>query len=480
MEDEKPGEPQYLKPRISYEAYKFESPNGNDEMYKKIANNFLFYLKKEKRKLLNIIPGFRIKPIDKIPKISAYLSIYNDSDILDAALNSIRPYVDELIVIDGAYEWMAPFLRASGRDPERSDESVYEKLRSSGIPYKIISKVWKNEVEKRIFGFSETKNRYVMRIDADEVIFFDDAALRSFFNSNCAVAEMFMPTYVAPGFVIKGRTIIDYFRGFPRQCFLFDKSKISAEEHLRYLWLVLTVDLLPELNQKTKIYSVFERPISFCAHLTNWRYVESSASRSSFYTMNWMRENGAPWIKHLQGNPISNFESFFEIIPPSIFLEVMRNGAFIQGDILLKSGEKLAPSPLDLADEKIFSGLYKKYLDNLSDRVSLIQKRGSHTLLNYPMYFDISTVDGLKKLASNDEIAIEFSCQINAATVSIFTFNNCAPFSSESHISYKISGFSLLFKIPPIEYDEFILRKAIKICVSSDTAETYSASFKFL
>jgi tetratricopeptide (TPR) repeat protein len=43
-------------------------------------------------------------------KFSAYLSVYNDWDILEPALRSIRPFVDELVVVDGGYRWMAEFL----------------------------------------------------------------------------------------------------------------------------------------------------------------------------------------------------------------------------------------------------------------------------------------------------------------------------------------------------------------------------------
>jgi hypothetical protein len=35
-------------------------------------------------------------------KFSAYLSIYNDWDILPSALRSVASYLDELVVVDGA------------------------------------------------------------------------------------------------------------------------------------------------------------------------------------------------------------------------------------------------------------------------------------------------------------------------------------------------------------------------------------------
>ena len=54
-------------------------------------------------------------------EFSAYLSIYNDWDILLPALKSVAAHVDELVVVDGAYQWMEPYLKAIGGDPAKSD-----------------------------------------------------------------------------------------------------------------------------------------------------------------------------------------------------------------------------------------------------------------------------------------------------------------------------------------------------------------------
>ena len=122
-------------------------------------------------------------------KFSAYLSIYNDWDILPHALASIKDHIDELIVVDGAYEWMDSYLRALGKDPMRSDQRVYESLEKSGIDFKIISRSWKNEIEKRMAGYDACSNRYVYRVDADEIMFFYDGAIESFLETDKAVAE---------------------------------------------------------------------------------------------------------------------------------------------------------------------------------------------------------------------------------------------------------------------------------------------------
>lgn len=438
-------------------------------MYLKIIKNLSFYLNKEKRKLLNFIPRSQTRLSGVRPKISAYLSIYNDADILDMALKSVLGYVDELIVVDGAYEWMAPFLRSTGRNPLKSDDIIYQKIQASGIPYKVINKIWKNEVEKRIAGFEATSLQYVMRIDADEVLMFDDAALNGYFASGCAVAEMYMPNYAAPGWVIQGTRLIDKYRTYPRQSLLFDRSRISSSEHLRYLWLVLTADQLPDDHKKQKIFPVYEFPIAFCAHLTNWRYVESSAIRSSFYTMNWMRQNGAPWINEIGKNKIQNFDKFFDIVPPHIFLEVMRGGIIVQGDIYIKPLEKLSKTPLTEIQEKSFASIYFYFLKKLMERVLEIKVNGSFALSGYSFFVDISIWETIHQIAPNGLLKLEFSESISVIEICLHELCAFSPFSRKKALQFDLRDKAVSIDLRSISKGSAVLRRSLEINMKSDT-----------
>jgi glycosyltransferase involved in cell wall biosynthesis len=446
-------------------------------LYIKILKNLSFYLNKERRKLLNLAPFFQRKPGKDFPKISAYLSIYNDADILDVALNSIAKYVDELIVVDGAYEWMAPFLEATGRNPLQSDSAVYEKIDASGIPYKVINRIWKNEVEKRIAGYEATTHQFTMRVDADEVIVINDENLQKFFASGCALAEMYMPNYAAPGWVIQGKRLIDKYRTYPRQSLLFNKAKISSKEHLRYLWLVLTADELPNSGQRQKIFPVYEKPVAFCAHLTNWRFVESSATRGSFYTMNWMRQNGAPWVKEIGARKINNFQQFFNYVSPDNFLEIMRNGIIVQGDIQLKKHEKLSKTPLTDIQESVFSGLYKDFLKKLQSRVLDILKQGSIALIGYPLYIDLSMEDTLAKIAPDGYLRIKFSEPLASVQVRLLTLHKKAPFSVTRFIPYVIEVDIIVIDISCVRSVDNYLRRTIELQIASKSRESPLVSF---
>ena len=113
-------------------------------------------------------------------RISGYLSIYNDWEILEEALASLVPYLDELVVIDGAYAWMLPYVSALGHNPERSDARVYDILASCGIPYRVIAGTWENELQKRMAGYDACAHRYAWRFDADQILLVDEYALERF------------------------------------------------------------------------------------------------------------------------------------------------------------------------------------------------------------------------------------------------------------------------------------------------------------
>jgi len=242
-------------------------------------------------------------------KFSAYLSIYNDWNILPIALRSIADRIDELVVVDGGYEWMLPFLQATGRNPEKSDRRVYDAIASCGVRTRFISRIWKNELEKRMAGYAACQNRYVYRVDADEIMFFDDIALERFLSAGGAVAEMDMPMMIAPGWMASTKPIA-------RQGLLFDRQRIETDIHLNYLWLDLRADTLPRAAERPS--EVFSEPIAFNAHLSEWRHWETAINRAAFYALNNMRGRGVPWLTEFRNKPLSSvrWERTLALAPP--------------------------------------------------------------------------------------------------------------------------------------------------------------------
>jgi hypothetical protein len=74
--------------------------------------------------------------------ISGYISVYNDWDILEHALQFVIPYIDGLIVVDGGYRWIAHISRQlavtasaplTGSPPKSSGDRGITSCRS-GLP----------------------------------------------------------------------------------------------------------------------------------------------------------------------------------------------------------------------------------------------------------------------------------------------------------------------------------------------------------
>jgi len=406
-----------------------------------------FYLKRDARKIfLRHIPLFRKGLPRERFKVSAYLCIYNDWDILGAALDSIADHVDELIVVDGAYEWMVPFLAATGCDPCRSDQRVYDAVIASGIPFRRINRTWKNEVEKRVAGYGACSHRFVLRVDADEVLFFNEKNLEAFLASGCAVAEMDMPTYIAPGWIVRTTRLRDFYRKYPSQRCLFDSQKISAEGHLKYLWLVIPADTLPKAKERT--FSVFERPIAFCAHLTSWRTVDTAVNRGVFYVMNWMRKHGAPWLPKLNGRPMERFEEFFESIPAPTFREVLKRGAVAQGTISLGPRETLAKSPLSGQQEKSLEEHYRAFLRALAVQTMKATEEAQTMILGEPVFLDLSTETARSSLAEDGLVRIVTSLPLASVRITLHALATSPPLSAAQPIPATVEGREVRFALP--------------------------------
>ena len=300
--------------------------------------------------------------------ISAYLQIYNDDDFLLDCLESIKNYVDELVVVDGCYEWMAFYYSHLGLDPVRSSNKTYEIIANSGIPFTSINKIWKNQLEKRTAGYAACKNRYVLRLDSDEIIYFYEGMLDKFLSSDSKIAHIDMPEILTPNLLISGLNNIS-----PKQCFLFDSNFVSPENHLHYLWLVLHVD---SFNSNLKDFQVFPQAIAFNAHLTGWRTTKTSINRASYYSMNWMRKNGFPQLifpNNQQG--IINFENFFETaITPENLQSVLKFSEINLGCTSINADQEINLIPEDFKST-VLTTRYDEFITSQEESISAICNR---------------------------------------------------------------------------------------------------------
>ena len=342
------------------------------------------------------------------PTVSGYLSIYNDFDILPYTLKAIAPYTDELIVVDGAYKWMEPYLERIGCDPTKSDAPVYDALEASGINYRVISRTWENEVEKRTAGYSACSGRYAFRIDADEVPFFDDSEFDKFLASGAAVAEMFKPSWVAPGWFQIPADV----RGIPAEPFIFDRSRVSPEMHLNYLWLVLGPDKLPTEGRP---FPVRQPAIGTNAHLVMLRDVQSATNRQTFYWLHWMRQNGAPWDPELRGKPIADFRTLVDRTGAHTLREMVA-AALLTADVAGRQAWRLTPSAGIAEQEALVSECFARMTEDRARLNRQFVDGGASFWRGLPIIFDITSPSCRDAIVGDGGIALSCSADIVAVS----------------------------------------------------------------
>ena len=351
-------------------------------------------------------------------KISAYIQIYNDHELLEASLDSIKSYVDELVLVDGCYSWMMPYVEANGLNPIRSVNEVYSIVEKAGIPFKTITAVWKNQLEKRVAGFNDCSLDYVMRVDADEIILFDENLLSDFYMSDFAIACMQMPTFVTPNLYVGNKLSAN---NIPEQNFIFKKSSISAQEHLAYLWLILTSESAPPVEQ----LPAFPKPVAFNIHLTGWRTLDTSVGRASYYTLNWMRKYGAPWYPNLPDGT-SLFPNLFNKITGSQFYSLMKRDRIALGKVSLEQSEIFLPSNLDPSRTEFLNKIYQNYLESFIAHNLNIKKQVFFS--GTDLAFDISTTESFYALFPDHKLEAEVSTVIEDVEFSFEFLLNTDPY----------------------------------------------------
>jgi len=223
--------------------------------------------------------------------------MHDDYDALQEALEAVVEYVDEIVVVDGAYRWIAPFFESCGKSPDRSSPEalriVDSFLARTRVTY--ISNVWENELEKRIASYKACTCDYVYLIDADEIHDFDASAFDAFHESDKDVALAASPFY-ADGRIIGHQPGGDV---DPNKPVMFRRDRITAENHLAYLWLVLTPEERASVGVKDDQRFFLTAPIAINHHLSHLRSINTSCNRAAFYNLLSIRgSRRLPWWEH--------------------------------------------------------------------------------------------------------------------------------------------------------------------------------------
>ena len=379
--------------------------------------------------------------------ISAYLQIFNDDDLLEKSLESVKDVIDELVVVDGCYEWMEGYYKSVGMDPLTSRDKTYDILESSKIKYTVVKRVWKNQIEKRIAGFSACNERHIMRIDSDEVINFYENSLEDFLSSEARIANMYMPEMLTPNHIITPLNSVA-----PIQCFLFDSKHITADIHLHYLWLVLHSDALPTPHQDHKI---FDTPIAYNAHLTGWRTADTATNRASYYTINWMRKYGYQELGvKAPADQEFDLNNFFNTrISPQEFRGICAFGEIALGRFQIAENERVLPSPEIINSSEALESSYKNFKKSFENLTS------THISIPFisgkAFFLRLSQLSALKGIAGNTKFRL---LKAEATLLEIYPVE---PHNSQNEL--QIDWEDCAININPLKLNDLALSSVLRV-----------------
>lgn len=352
-------------------------------------------------------------------RLSAYMSIFDDWDILPDALAAVAPYVDEIVIVDGAYCWMAPMLRANGRDPHHSLPEVAACFSPYLGKLRVVSGLWDDEMDKRSAGYAACRGRYVLRFDADEIMFLTPELIEAAIARGYPVASVEMPTYTLPGWISTYLREDGTLGDIERQCVFFDRSRIGAEEHLTYLWLVLGKAEKARLGRPDPA-KVDPIPLGYNAHLTCWRTPQTSVHRARFYVMNWMRDAGTiPWLGGISAQQDDGFAAFFAAMPPSQFQSLMLGHEITGGQPGFGSWAIRKAPPSRLYDS-IITDRFARFVRSLADLNRDLARTGRLMLSGVPCCIDLSTPDAVAALSpQGNRIALTFDQRVTECQAAV-------------------------------------------------------------
>jgi len=382
--------------------------------------------------------------------ISAYLSVFDDWDLLGPAVASVAPMLDEIVVADGAYRWMAPALEALGRDPTKSDPHVAEALAPFPDKVRFVNGLWDDESQKRAAAYAACSHRWIMRIDADEILFPDHAALERFFASGKAVAEIEIPLYLAPGWIRTRCDEAGIHAPIERLPVLFDRNRISARDHLSYLWLFVSEAEKTTFGRRDPDL-IHPDTIAFAAHLTHWRSARTAVNRARFYVTNYLREHRP-----------EDLSAITDVATVGRWMDSLLGHVIVVGLAEMK-GHTIRPTPLTDDQDASFAPFYDRYLDSLVELNAALAQTGRTVAAGEFQHIDLSTTASRNALGMRgDVLKLESNKMITAAEAEIVTLGTDPAGTTEVKVEPIIDGRHLLFTLPD-EVPPSTLRRVLRL-----------------
>jgi len=203
-------------------------------------------------------------------KISCYISLYNDFYLLHYTIPQLIDFVDEIVIVDGPYQWCIDSFKQAGVHYEANPPEIWELMDQYPDKIKYTYQVFQDEYEKRIYGYNQCTYNMILLIDSDELLYLPKNELTLYLKSNQPVGSCPIINMCNFGYLFTKDVV--------RKNIFFNRNVISAEDHIDYLWLVGVKQKSPNHNYVYHIQS------SLIYHLSLFRTKESLVTKYIFYT----------------------------------------------------------------------------------------------------------------------------------------------------------------------------------------------------
>lgn len=212
-------------------------------------------------------------------RIVALVNYYNDLDMLKLQYDhgQFERY-DKVFIFDGPYHYssrLASLLEGSTKLIDTDFGKTI--LKDSRFAYSYSE--YADEREKRLSAYEKVDGDIVILHDTDE--FYDDfsEAINAFEASEFAVASFYCQNLFLDGvYMAEPFYCVSEINRLPHKSYVFKKEKISAEDHLNFLWLVGVKQ--SSANQQV----VLRNPLAHGYHLTQLRTKMGQTQKFIFYS----------------------------------------------------------------------------------------------------------------------------------------------------------------------------------------------------
>jgi len=266
---------------------------------------------------LNQLLSHPVAPPLRSPSVAALINYFDDIDMLRWQVRGdfLEDY-DRIYIWDGPYNYLAS-ISFFPQQPRRLDETELgrELLADPRVVYHY--QEWKGEAEKRIAAYEATKEDLVVLHDTDEFSIIGDNHYQSFWHSDYEVASNLMQNlYLSGLYCTYDAEASPLIENLPQKRVVFKRAKVSAEDHLDFLWLVGVE------QKKVHHYRIDPRPLAHAYHLTACRSPLGQEAKMSFYTALSFCDKPLSWV----------IEKLAELVQKGLLSETQARRIFLLGD----------------------------------------------------------------------------------------------------------------------------------------------------